>query len=186
LGDTALDLVELGTGLRALAAAWANDSALRSMRVLLEPGRFLTGPAGVFVARVVVRKSVAGAEVAVLDGGINHVLRPALVRQGHRLCILDRAGQPREVDRDGPPVSIVGPLCTGLDVFAAAARLPVPEPGDLVAILDVGAYGFTESMPLFLSHPTPAEVAVRGGRAALIRPRIAPEAWLAGQLVPVW
>jgi diaminopimelate decarboxylase len=184
--DTALDLVELGAGLRAFAAAWADDAVLRSTRVLLEPGRFLTGPAGVFVARVVDRKSVAGSEVAVLDGGINHVLRPALVRQEHRLRILDRAGQPREVDHDGPPVSIVGPLCTGLDVFAAAARLPVPEPGDLVAILDVGAYGFTESMPLFLSHPTPAEVAVRAGRAALIRPRIAPETWLAGQLIPVW
>jgi diaminopimelate decarboxylase len=185
-GDTALDLVELGAGLHALAADWATDATLRSMRVLLEPGRFLAGPAGVFVARVVARKSVGGVEVAILDGGINHVLRPALVRQGHRLHVLDRSGQPREVELHGPPVSIAGPLCTGLDVFAAAARLPVPELGDLVAILDVGAYGFTESMPLFLSHPTPAEIAVRGGRAALIRPRIAPETLLAGQLVPVW
>lgn len=185
--DRALDLVELGAGLRAFAAAWADDPALRSMRILVEPGRFLTGPAGVFVARVIARKSVAGREVAILDGGINHVLRPVLVRQAHRLVVLDGAGQPREADGNGPPVSIAGPLCTGLDVFAAgAASLPVPEPGDLVAMLDVGAYGFTESMPLFLSHPTPAEVAVRGGQAALIRPRIAPQTWLDGQIVPVW
>jgi diaminopimelate decarboxylase len=57
-----------------------------------------------------------------------------------------------------------------------------PEVGDLVAVLDVGAYGFTESMPLFLSHPTPAEVAVRDGRAALIRPRVEPAAWLDRQV----
>jgi diaminopimelate decarboxylase len=57
-----------------------------------------------------------------------------------------------------------------------------PEPGDLVAVLDAGAYGFTESMPLFLSHPVPAEVAVRGGEAWLIRPRQDPIEWLDRQL----
>jgi hypothetical protein len=55
-----------------------------------------------------------------------------------------------------------------------------------VAILDVGAYGFTEAMPLFLSHPTPAEVAVLDGRAELIRPRIEPAAWLEMQRIPDW
>jgi len=58
--------------------------------------------------------------------------------------------------------------------------------GDLVAVLDTGAYGFTESMPLFLSHAIPAEVAVRGGRAALIRPRLEPAEWLDRQLLPAW
>jgi hypothetical protein len=61
-----------------------------------------------------------------------------------------------------------------------------PEVGELVAVLDVGAYGFTESMPLFLSHPVPAEVAIRGGRAALIRPRQEPSEWLGRQLLPDW
>ena len=56
-----------------------------------------------------------------------------------------------------------------------------PEPGDLVAVLDVGAYGATESMPFFLSHPLPAEVALRGGKAWLARPRIEPDTWLAWQ-----
>ena len=69
------------------------------------------------------------------------------------------------------PVTVAGALCSGLDVFSQSAVMTPPEVGDLVAVLDVGAYGFTESMPLFLSHPIPAEVAVRGGRAALIRPR---------------
>jgi diaminopimelate decarboxylase len=81
---------------------------------------------------------------------------------------------------------VAGPLCSGLDVFSQAAVMTPPEVGELVAILDVGAYGFTESMPLFLSHPIPAEVAIRGGRAALIRPRVEPETWLAGQVDPGW
>jgi len=58
--------------------------------------------------------------------------------------------------------------------------------GDLVAVLDAGAYGFTESMPLFLSHPVPAEVAIRRGRTELLRPRREPEAWLDEQRVPAW
>ena len=84
------------------------------------------------------------------------------------------------------PVTIAGPLCSGLVIFAANARLPLPAVGDLVAVLDTGAYGFTESMPLFLSHPIPAEVAIRGGRSALIRPRQEPAEWLERQLLPAW
>ena len=67
-----------------------------------------------------------------------------------------------------------------------AAVMRPPEVGDLMAVLDVGAYGFTESMPLFLSHPIPAEVAVRRGRVALIRPRVDPGRWLDEQIVPAW
>jgi diaminopimelate decarboxylase len=65
-------------------------------------------------------------------------------------------------------------------------ELPRPQVGDLIAMLDVGAYGFTESMPFFLSHPTPAEVAVRGGQARLIRPRLTPEELLERQIAPRW
>ena len=64
--------------------------------------------------------------------------------------------------------------------------LPRPRIGDLIAVLDTGAYGFTESMPLFLSHPTAAEVAVSGGRAKLIRPRITPAEFLDRQVNPDW
>ena len=59
--------------------------------------------------------------------------------------------------------------------------MPLPDPGDLVAVLDVGAYGATESMPFFLSHPLPPEIALRGGVAWVARPRIEPETWLAWQ-----
>jgi diaminopimelate decarboxylase len=84
------------------------------------------------------------------------------------------------------PVTIAGPLCSGLDVLATEAMLQAPDPGDLVAVLDVGAYGFTEAMPFFLSHTMPAEVGLRGGRAELLRPRLEPSAWLDRQRVPDW
>ena len=72
-------------------------------------------------------------------------------------------------------MTIAGPLCSGLDVFAQSEVMAVPDVGDLVAVLDVGAYGATESMPFFLSHPLPPEIAIRGrrgaGRAAAHRAR---------------
>jgi diaminopimelate decarboxylase len=83
-------------------------------------------------------------------------------------------------------VTIAGPLCSGLDVLAAGVAMPPPEVGDLIGVLDVGAYGFTESMPYFLSHPMPAEVVVHDGAAALVRPRVDPSTWLDQQRMPPW
>lgn len=173
-----LDLVALRRGLDRVAAAWSADPLLADARLLLEPGRFLVGPAGAYLARVVDSKTVDGNAIVILDGGVHHVLRPALVGQEHRIRAFGTA------DGRVVPVAVAGPLCSGLDVLAAAVVMPRPGIGDLVAVLDVGAYGFTESMPLFLSHPIPAEVVVRDGRAALIRPRQEPVDWLDRQLVP--
>src|SRR5206468_4857338 len=80
-----LDVARFGVGLCALTDGLARDPLLGGARLLLEPGRFLVGPAGVYLARVVDRKTVDGAVVVILDGGIHHVLRPALVRQPHRV-----------------------------------------------------------------------------------------------------
>ena len=180
-----LDVARLGRGIADVTAAWADDPILGEARLLLEPGRFLVGPAGAYLARVVDRKTVDGSTVVILDGGVHHVLRPALVGQEHRVRIVSGATTAAGVRgaRLGP-VTVAGPLCSGLDVFSQHAVLPTPEVGDLVAVLDVGAYGFTESMPYFLSHPTPAEVVVRDGLAALIRPRQDPGEWLDRQLLP--
>ena len=176
--EESLDLVGFGRGLASLVADWAGDPILRDARLLLEPGRFLVGPAGAYLARVVDTKTVDGTPVVILDGGVHHVLRPALVGQEHRVrSLTPAAGRPIAV-------TVAGPLCSGLDVLAQGAVMPMPSVGDLLAVLDVGAYGFTESMPLFLSHPIPAEVVARDGVAALIRPRLDPVTWLDQQLVP--
>lgn len=179
-GEPGLDLAALGGRLAATAARLAASPATRATRVLLEPGRFLVAAAGVYVARVVDRKVVGGRHVVILDGGIHHVLRPALVRQEHRVRVLSRGASAPGPDTPGSgmPVTIAGPLCSGLDVLAQAAVMTPPDPGDLVAVLDTGAYGATESMPFFLSHPIPPEVAIRRGEAWLARPRVEPEAWL--------
>ncbi len=183
--EESLDLRRLGAGLATITAGWARDPVLAGARLLLEPGRFLVGAAGAYVARVVDRKTVDGATVVILDGGVHHVLRPALVGQEHRVRALGGRAEAPTAARV-VPVTVAGPLCSGLDVFSQAAVMIPPEIGDLLAVLDVGAYGFTESMPLFLSHPIPAEVALRGGRAELIRPREEPSEWLDRQIVPEW
>jgi diaminopimelate decarboxylase len=175
-GEPGLDLPALGERLAAIASRMATDPTMSATRVVLEPGRFLVGASGAYVARVTDTKTVDGSRVAILDGGMHHVLRPALVGREHRVVALTGAAAGRIPD--GPPVTVAGPLCTGLDILARSAPLAGLAVGDLVAVLDVGAYGATEAMPLFLSHPMPAEVVLRGGEPALARPRIEPETWL--------
>lgn len=181
-GEAELDLAELAGRLAAVAARMDADERTRDTRLLLEPGRFLVGSAGAYLTRVVETKQVGGRHVAIVDGGIHHVLRPALVGQDHRVRVVAGAGAQAASARGPRPVTVAGPLCTGLDVFAQAAVMAAPSPGDLVAVLDVGAYGATESMPMFLSHAMPPEVAVRGGEAWVARPRIEPDTWLGWQV----
>jgi diaminopimelate decarboxylase len=183
-GDPQLDLDALGAGLAALARRMAASPVARTARVMLEPGRFLVGPSGAYVTRVVDRKQMDGRPVVIVDGGIHHLLRPVLVGREQRVVVL--TGQAATAERPASPraapVMIAGPLCTGLDVFARAADLATPDVGDLVGVLDVGAYGATEAMPFFLTHALPPEVALRGGEAWLARPRIGPEVWLGWQI----
>jgi len=155
----------------------SNRLADAEVPILLEPGRYLVGPAGVVLSRVLDVKRVGNRTVVIIDAGIHTALRPALIGRGHRLRLLATG------EREAGDVIVAGPLCTGLDVHPGELSR-VPRPGDLVAILDLGAYGFTESMPHFLSHPVAAEVAVRSGRAAVIRPRVEPAESLRSQVVP--
>jgi diaminopimelate decarboxylase len=131
---------------------------------LVEPGRFLVGPAGAYLTRVVDTKRVRGQAVAIVDGGINHLLRPALVGQPQRIRRLGQDGGlgsgPGTRPASGASVTIAGPLCTGLDILARDIPIGLPAVGELLAVLDAGAYGYTESMPFFLSRPLPAEVVI--------------------------
>jgi diaminopimelate decarboxylase len=189
--EAELDVRRLGSRLAAAAAALARTPSTRQARVVVEPGRFLVAAAGAYVARVVDRKTIRGRHVVILDGGIHHLLRHLLVGQENRVraltgsaTIADGAAPAGRgaTAHDGPvAITIGGPLCTGLDVIARAAVMTPPDVGDLIAVLDVGAYGATESMPFFLSHPLPAELGLRGGDVWVARPRIEPETWLAWQ-----
>ena len=180
-GDDELDLHAFGCLLAGLDEAWRAEPSTRAMRLVLEPGRFLTAPAGAYLARVVDVKRLHGRHVAVLDGGINHLLAPALVGRHHRLQL---AGSASPDGRALVPTDLVGPLCTSLDVLDRLDAFPETRPGDLVVALDVGAYGFTQSMPWFLSHEGPAEIGVSAGRAHLLRARLDPGAMIAAQVIP--
>jgi diaminopimelate decarboxylase len=179
--EDTFDVRGLGMRLEALSARMDADPATRATRLLLEPGRFLVGTSGAYVARVVDRKQVGGHHVVILDGGIHHVLRPVLVGQEHRVRVLTGVAAGASAGQGRFSVTVAGPLCSGLDVFAQATVMALPDPGDLVAVLDVGAYGATESMPFFLSHPMPPEIAIRDGEAWVARPRVDPDTWLGWQ-----
>lgn len=129
----------------------------QALEPVLELGRWLVGPAGLYVARVVSQKVSRGKHFVVLDGGLNHHLGAT----GHlapddapRLPLLNlsRPEAPR-VKR-----TIVGPLCTPLDTFGDDVELPEPRLGDLLAVTGAGAYGYTFSPLRFLGHPLPAEI----------------------------
>ncbi|ARO57041.1 diaminopimelate decarboxylase [Methylorubrum zatmanii] len=169
-GDTALDLSAIRAGLPDLIATLRADPLMARARVVLEPGRYLTGPAGVYVARVLAVKESRGSRFVITDGGMHHHLAASgnlgqIVKRDFPLAAVTDVGGERAA------TAVVGPLCTPLDMLARAAALPPLAEGDFVAVLQSGAYGLTASPTGFLSHPTPAEVLVEGGEAREIRAR---------------
>lgn len=136
------------------------------LRVLLEPGRFLIGNAGVLLTRVLYIKSAGQKKFAIVDAGMNDLIRPALYEGYHEIVpVKERRG-----DSPNRPVDIVGPVCESGDFFALDRELPPVAEGDLLAIMSAGAYGFTMASN-YNSRPLPAEVLVRGSDAGLIRKR---------------
>lgn len=178
-----LDLRRIRVGLARETSTWSDRSSLSGARLLLEPGRWLAGPIGGYVVRVIRVKRRGGRSVAVVDGGIHQLARPALIGQSQRIVAVGK--DLREVsDRPAIRVDVVGPLCTGLDVLALDVPLPEPRAGDLLCVMDTGAYGFTEAMPYFLSHPQPAELVASDGRVGVARLRTDPAEVLSRQLAP--
>jgi diaminopimelate decarboxylase len=136
------------------------------VRLGVEPGRALVARAGALVARVLYRKHRSAGRMLVVDTGMHHLLRPALYQAVHR--VLPVAAAP-----PAGPTELVGPICESTDVLAVAADLPDLAPGDLVAIMDAGAYGMTMASN-YNSQPRPAEIVVSGGGARVARRR---ETW---------
>ena len=133
---------------------------LPAARLVLELGRYLVGEAGVYVARVIDRKVSQGQVFLVTDGGMHHHLAASgnfgqVIRRNYPVVIGNRL-QASEHET----ASIVGPLCTPLDLLADRVELAVAQPGDLVVVFQSGAYGATASPQAFLGHPTCTEVLV--------------------------
>jgi diaminopimelate decarboxylase len=170
-GESELNLARFGEGLRELMVEIENEGVFRETNFMVEPGRFLVGAAGVYVARINDIKRSCGRKYLILDGGMNHHLAASgnlgqVIKRNFPIAILNRTHQPAT-----DVVDVVGPLCTPLDIVGRSLHLPEAEIGDLVGIFQSGAYARSASPLAFLSHPTPPEVWVEDGRDFLIRRR---------------
>ena len=168
------------------------------IQILVEPGRFLIGNAGVLLTRVRYLKQTGSKKFAIVDAGMNDLIRPALYQSYHEIVPVIKPstrtptlstlrpvaipGGGREAPGEGESVSlshsqnklgkidIVGPVCESGDFFALDREMPEPQDGDLLAIMSAGAYGFVMASN-YNSRPLPAEALVRGDKFALIRKR---------------
>jgi diaminopimelate decarboxylase len=166
-----LDLAALGGGLRGLEEDLRGDRAFEGTRFVLEPGRFLIGEAGIYLARVTDVKVSRGKKFVIVDGGMHHHLAASgnlgqVIKRNFPSALVNKLNaSPVET------VDVVGPLCTPLDTLARDVDLPTPEPGDLFGIFQSGAYALTASPLGFLSRPTPPEVLVEAGVDRVVRRR---------------
>jgi diaminopimelate decarboxylase len=143
-----------------------------AIRILVEPGRFLTGNAGVLLTRVRYIKQTGSKQFAIVDAGMNDLIRPALYQSYHEIVPVTQPKNERE--RKISKIDIVGPVCESGDFFALDREMPEVREGDLLAIMSAGAYGFVMTSN-YNSRPLPAEVLVRDDKFALIRKRQARE-----------
>jgi diaminopimelate decarboxylase len=157
-GDRPLDLAPIGVHLAEILEAARRQ--LSGVEIVIELGRYLVGEAGIYVARVIDRKLSRGEVFLIVDGGLHQHLAASgnfgqVVRKNYPVAIGNRM---KATDRE--IASVVGPLCTPLDLLADRMDLAVAEPGDLVVVFQSGAYGLTASPLAFLSHPAPEEILV--------------------------
>ena len=156
-GEQALDLTPIAAGLADIVAEAAQ--ALPKARIVLELGRYLVGEAGVYVCRITDIKVSRGHTYLVTDGGLHHHLSASgnfgqVIRKNYPVAI----GNRMDAASAGEPASVVGPLCTPLDVIADRMPLPAAQIGDLVVVFQSGAYGASASPQAFLGHPQVVEI----------------------------
>lgn len=152
-----LDLAPVVDNLGQLSARIDRD--FPGAHIVIELGRYLVGEAGIYVSRIIDRKVSRGQVFLVVDGGMHHHLAASgnfgqVIRRNYPVAIDGRAGAGRET------ASVVGPLCTPLDLLADRMELDVAQPGDLVVVFQSGAYGRSASPRAFLSHPEVVEALV--------------------------
>lgn len=156
--DRPLEISPIAENLAELARI-AEDK-LPGAELVIELGRYLVAHSGIYVARVIDRKASRGQVFLVTDGGLHHHLAASgnfgqVIRKNYPVVSGLRMGSPER-----EKVSVVGPLCTPLDILGDGVELPETREGDLVCVLMSGAYGYTASPHRFLSHPEPLEVLV--------------------------
>jgi diaminopimelate decarboxylase len=157
-GDEALDLAKVGDNLRRLIPEAKQD--LPEARIVIELGRYMVAEAGMYVCRVLERKESRGQTFLITDGGLHHHLAASgnfgqVIRKNYPVIVGNKAH-----DSERETVSVVGPLCTPLDLLADRMEMSKAETGDLIVVFQSGAYGLTASPTAFLSHPAPVEVLV--------------------------
>lgn len=154
--ERAVDVAHFGEVINALVAG-------ADLRIILEPGRFIVGNAGLLLTRVLYRKRSGGKEFIITDAGMTELLRPSHYNAFHRIEAVHPRGRTTVAD-------VVGPICESGDFLALDRQIDDAEPGDLLAVQSTGAYGFVMSSN-YNSRPKAAEVLVDGDRFAVITER---------------
>jgi diaminopimelate decarboxylase len=172
---------ETPPSLEAYGALVARIERRLGIEITVEPGRWLVGPAGVLLTRVIDVKRNGEKAFVIVDAAMNDLIRPTLYGAYHRvLTVREPApGAPRET------VDVVGPVCESGDVLALGRELPRLEAGDLLTLMDAGAYGAVMASA-YNGRPPAPEVLMRGGAYAVVRPRLTAEALLARDVLPAW
>lgn len=157
-GERRLELGPIGANLEELSGRASRD--FPDGQLVIELGRYLVGEAGIYVTRVVDRKSSRGQTFLIVDGGLNHHLSASgnfgqVIRKNYPVAIGNRVASATTEN-----VSVVGPLCTPLDILAERMELPPASVGDLVVVFQSGAYGASASPQAFLGHVPPLEVLI--------------------------
>ncbi len=135
------------------------------LRILVEPGRFIVGNAGILVTRVEYVKQTGKKNFVIVDAAMNDLIRPAFYDSYHEIVPLKRARSTTRIHAD-----VVGPICESGDYFAKDRPLPLLKEGEMIALLSAGAYGFAMASN-YNSRPFSAEVLVNGSKASLVRAR---------------
>lgn len=154
LNECELDIHQLGSGLKEFLKEDKISAFTENIEMYFELGRYISGLSGIYITKVLYTKKSQGKNIAIIDGGIHHLIRPVLIGHKHPMINLTAILENRT---DTENYLVAGPLCTSLDEFDDNAELLETRPGDIIAILNAGAYGFTESMPDFLSHKRATE-----------------------------
>jgi len=161
---------------QAFAEAVAPAVKQAGLALLCEPGRYLVANAGVLVTKVLYRKHAGGKEFVVVDAGMTDFVRPSHYNAHHEILPLKDGNRPEEL------VNVVGPICESGDFLALDRKLPGVEPGEYLAVLGTGAYGFVMSST-YNQRPRPPEVLVDGDRYYIARQRETLDDLLRGEIL---